>query len=39
MVYDKGLHKLHPLACIELKDLNEHFLQQDVRGAFTRGFH
>jgi hypothetical protein len=31
MVYDKGLHKLHPLACIELKDLNENFLQQNLQ--------
>ena len=31
MVYDKGLHKLHPLACIELTDLNENFLQQNLQ--------
>ena len=31
MIYDNGLHKLHPLACIELKDLTENFLQQNLQ--------
>ena len=31
MIYDKGLHKLHPLACIEFEDLNENFLQQNLQ--------
>jgi superfamily II DNA or RNA helicase len=31
MIFDNGLRKLHPLACIELKDLNENFLQQNLQ--------
>ena len=32
MIYEDGkLHKIHPLACIELKDLNENFLQQNLQ--------
>ena len=32
MIYEGGkLHKIHPLACIELKDLNDNFLQQNLQ--------
>ena len=31
MVYDKGLHKLHPLSCISLIDLNDSFLKQNLQ--------
>ena len=31
MVYDNGLHKLHPLACIQLSDLTDSFLDTNLQ--------
>jgi len=31
MVYDNGLHRLHPLSCISLVDLDDSFLKQNLQ--------
>ena len=32
MIYDQGrLQKIHPLACIELEDLNDNFITQNLQ--------
>jgi len=31
MVYDNGLHKLHPLSCISIVDLDDSFLKQNLQ--------
>jgi len=31
MVYDNGLHRLHPLACISFEDLNDSFLRSNLQ--------
>jgi len=31
MVYDNGLHKIHPLACISFNDLNDTFLKSNLQ--------